>query len=135
MPDLTAQIITDGWFHTGDLVRMDEDGYIEYIEKKSFIIVTSAGVKIPPTEVEDVLLQHPGVAEAAYVGVLDEHKGQIPTAFVVLKEGQSATKQELRTFCRQSLANYKLPHKIEFIDSIPKTGSGKMDRRRLKERR
>jgi len=132
-PGLTAQVLKDGWFHTGDLARMDEDGYIEYIEKKSFIIVTSAGVKIPPTEVEDVLLKHPSVAEAAYVGVLDEHKGQIPTAFVVLKEGQSATAKEIRNFCRQSLANYKLPHKIEFVDSIPKTGSGKIDRRQLKE--
>jgi len=134
-PDLTARVLKDGWFHTGDLVRMDEDGYIEYIEKKSFIIVTSAGIKIPPAEVEDVLLKHPGVAEAAYVGVMDELKGQIPTLFVVLKEGQTITKKEIREFCRQSLANYKLPHKIEFIDSIPKTGSGKMDRRRLKERR
>ena len=132
-PELTSRVLKDGWFYSGDLVRMDEDGYIEYIEKKSFIIVTSAGVKIPPTEVEDVLLKHPGVAEAAYVGVLDEHKGQIPTAFIALKEGQSATAKEIRNFCRQSLANYKLPHKIEFVDSIPKTGSGKIDRRQLKE--
>ena len=134
-PELTAQVLKNGWFHSGDLVRMDKDGYIEYIEKKSFIIVTSAGVKIPPTEVEDVLLKHPGVAEAAYVGVMDEHKGQIPTLFVVPKEGQSVTTKEIRKFCRQSLANYKLPHKIEFVDSIPKTGSGKIDRRRLKESR
>ena len=134
-PDLTARVLKDGWFHTGDLVRMDEDGYIDYIEKKSFIIVTSAGVKIPPTEVEDVLLKHPSVAEAAYVGVMDELKGQIPTLFVVPKEGQHVTKQEIREFCRQSLANYKLPHKIEFVDSIPKTGSGKIDRRKLKETR
>ena len=133
-PELTAQVLKDGWFHTGDLVRMDEDGYIEYIEKKSFIIVTSAGVKIPPTEVEDVLLKHTGVAEAAYVGVPGEHEGQIPTLFVVLKEGQDITAKEIRNFCRQSLANYKLPHKIEFIDSIPKTGSGKIARRQLKER-
>ncbi|PIP49002.1 MAG: hypothetical protein COS87_03010 [Chloroflexi bacterium CG07_land_8_20_14_0_80_45_17] len=135
MPELTAQVLKDGWFHSGDLVRMDEEGYIEYIEKKSFIIVTSAGVKIPPTEVEDVLLKHPGVAEAAYVGVMDELKGQIPTAFIVLKEGQVATAKEIRNFCRQNLANYKLPHKIEFVESIPKTGSGKIDRRQLKERR
>jgi long-chain acyl-CoA synthetase len=135
MSDLTAQVFRNGWFHSGDLVRIDADGYIEYIEKKSFIIVTSAGVKIPPTEVEDLLLKHPSVAEAAYVGVTDEHKGQIPTAFIVPKEGQTVTKQEIRTFCRQSLANYKLPHKFEFIDNIPKTGSGKIDRRRLKERR
>ncbi len=135
VPELTAQVLKGGWFHSGDLVRIDEDGYIEYIEKKSFIIVTSAGVKIPPTEVEDVLLKHPSVAEAAYVGVMDELKGQIPTAFIVLKEGQVATAKEIRNFCRQNLANYKLPHKIELVDSIPKTGSGKIDRRRLKEGR
>ena len=134
-PELTAQVVKDGWFHTGDLVRMDEEGYIEYVEKKSFIIVTSAGVKIPPTEVEDVLLKHPRVAEAAYVGVMDEFKGQIPTLFVVPKEGQTITKKEIRDFCRQSLANYKLPHKIELVESLPKTGSGKIDRRRLKEAR
>jgi long-chain acyl-CoA synthetase len=130
-PDLTAQVIKDGWFHTGDLVRVDEDGYLEYIEKKSSIIVTSGGVKIPPMEVEDVLLGHPAVAEAAYVGVIDEYKGQIPTAFVVLKEGQSATVEEIRNFCRQSLADFKLPKQIQFMDSIPKTGSGQIDRRRL----
>jgi len=134
-PELTARVLKDGWFHSGDLVRMDEDGYIHYVEKKSFIIVTSAGVKIPPTEVEDVLLKHPSVAEAAYVGVMDELKGQIPTLFVVLKEGQAITKKGIREFCRQSLANYKLPHKIELVESIPKTGSGKIDRRRLKEGR
>jgi len=133
IPDLTAQVFKNGWFHSGDLVRMDEDGYIHYIEKKSFIIVTSAGVKIPPTEVEDVLLKHPSVAEVAYVGVMDELKGQIPTLFVVPKEGQSITKKGIRDFCRQSLANYKLPHRIELVESLPKTGSGKIDRRRLKE--
>ncbi|MFB0556944.1 MAG: class I adenylate-forming enzyme family protein [Dehalococcoidia bacterium] len=132
-PELTAQVLKDGWFYSGDLVRMDEEGYLEYIEKKSFIIVTSAGVKIPPTEVEDVLLTHPSVAEVAYVGVMDELKGQIPTLFVVPKEGQHVTKQEIRSFCRQNLANYKLPHRIEFVESIPKTGSGKIDRKRLKE--
>jgi long-chain acyl-CoA synthetase len=133
MSDLTAQVFRNGWFHSGDLVRIDADGYIEYIEKKSFIIVTSAGVKIPPTEVEDLLLKHPSVAEAAYVGVNDEHGGQIPTTFIVLKEGQSATAEELASFCCQNLADFKLPKRFEFVDSIPKTGSGKIDRQRLKE--
>jgi len=131
-PELTSQVLKDDWFHTGDLVRMDEDGYLEYIEKKSFIIVTSAGVKIPPTEVEDVLLKHPSVAEAAYVGVEDERKGQIPTAFIALKERQSATAKEIRSLCRRSLADYKVPRRIEFVESIPKTGGGKIDRARLK---
>lgn len=130
--ELTAQVLKDGWFHTGDLVRMDEDGYLEYVEKKSFIIVTSSGLKISPWEVEEVLLRHPGVAEAAYVGVKDAQGGQIPTAFIVLKEGQSVTAEELASFCCQNLADFKLPKKFEFVGSIPKTGSGKIDRQRLK---
>ena len=132
-PDLTAQIIKDGWFHTGDLVRIDEDGYLEYVGKKTFIIVTSGGVKISPTEVEDILLRHPSVAEAAYVGVTDEHRGQVPTAFITLKEGQDASAEEIRDFCRQNLADFKLPRQVKFVDSMPRTGSGEIDRRRLKE--
>ena len=133
-PELTAQVLKDGWFYTGDLVRMDEEGYLEYIEKKSFIIVTSSGLKIGPSEVEFVLLSHPSVAEAAYVGINDGYGGQIPTAFVVLKEGQQATAEELADLCCQNLADFKLPKRIEFIDSIPKTSSGKISRKRLKER-
>lgn len=133
-PELTAQVLKDGWFYTGDLVRMDEDSYLEYIEKKSFIIVTSSGLKIGPSEVEFVLLSHPSVAEAAYVGINDGYGGQIPTAFVVLKEGQHATAKELSDLCCQNLADFKLPKRIEFVDSIPKTSSGKIDRKKLKER-
>ncbi len=134
-PDLTAQVLKDGWFHTGDLVRMDEDGYLEYMEKKSFIIVTSSGLKISPWEVEDVLLTHPSVAEVAYVGVNDEYGGQIPTAFIVLKEGQDVTVEEITDFCGENLADFKLPKRIKFVASIPKTGSGKIYRQRLKESR
>jgi long-chain acyl-CoA synthetase len=130
-PELTAQILRDGWFHTGDLVRLDEDGYLEFIEKMSSIIVPSGGVKILPEAVEGVLLRHPAVAEAACVGVLDDYKGQIPTAFLVLKEGQSASVDEIRDFCRRSLSEYKVPKQIKFIDSLPRTGSGQIDRRRL----
>jgi len=133
-PELTAQVLKDGWFYTGDLVRMDEEGYLEYIEKKSFIIVTSSGLKIGPSEVEFVLLSHPGVAEAAYVGINDGYGGQIPTAFVVLKEGQHATEKELSNLCYQNLADFKLPKRIEFVDNIPKTSSGKVARKKLKER-
>jgi acyl-CoA synthetase (AMP-forming)/AMP-acid ligase II len=133
-PKLTDQVLKDGWFYTGDLVRMDEQGYVEYIEKKSFIIVTSSGLKVGPSEVEFVLLSHPSVAEAAYVGIDDGYGGQIPTAFVVLKEGQSATADELAGLCYHNLADFKLPKRIEFIDSIPRTASGKVDRKKLKER-
>jgi long-chain acyl-CoA synthetase len=133
-PELTAQVLKDGWFYTGDLVRMDDEGYLEYIEKKSFIIVTSSGLKIGPSEVEFVLLSHPSVAEVAYVGINDGYGGQIPTAFVVLKEGQRATAKELSNLCSQNLADFKLPKRIEFVDSIPKTSSGKISRGKLKEK-
>jgi len=132
-PELTAQVLKDGWFYTGDYVKMDGEGYLEYIEKKSFIIVTPSGLNISPSEVEFVLLSHPSVAEAVYVGINDGYGGQIPTAFVVLKEGQHATPEELSNLCYQNLADFKLPKRIEFVDSIPKTSSGKISRKKLKE--
>ena len=132
-PELTVQVLKDGWFHTGDLVRLDEDGYLEYIEKTSPIIVPSGGVKILPAAVEEVILEHPAVAETACVGVIDDYKGQIPTAFIVLNEGQSVTADEIRDFCRQSLTEYKVPKQIKFVDSMPKTRSGQIDRKRLSE--
>jgi long-chain acyl-CoA synthetase len=130
-PELTAQVLKDGWFHTGDLVKLDEDGYLEFIEKTSSIIVPSGGVKILPAAVEEVLLRHPAIAETACVGVLDDYKGQIPTAFIVLKQGQSATPDEIRDFCRQSLSEYKVPKQIKFVDSLPRTESGQIDRKLL----
>jgi long-chain acyl-CoA synthetase len=133
-PEVTAQVLKDGWFYTGDLVRMDEEGYLEYIEKKSFIIVTSSGLKISPSEVESVLVSHPSVAEAACVGINNGCGGQIPTAFIVLKEGRYATAEELSDLCSQNLADFKLPKRIEFVDNIPRTSLGKVDREKLKER-
>ncbi len=132
-PELTAQVLKDGWFYTGDFVKMDSEGYLEYIEKKSFIIVTPSGLNISPSEVEFVLLSHPSVAEAVYVGINDGYGGQIPTAFVVLKEGQHVTSEELSDLCYQNLADFKLPKRIAFVDSIPKTSSGKISRKKLKE--
>ncbi len=132
-PELTAQVFKDGWFYTGDSVRMDEDGYLEYVEKKSFIIVTPAGLKISPWEVEDILLRHASVAEAAYVGVKGAHDRLVPTAFIVLKEGRRVTGEELATLCYQNLADFKLPKRFEFVESIPRTGSGKINRRLLQE--
>jgi long-chain acyl-CoA synthetase len=134
-PELTAQVLKDGWFHTGDLVKLDEDGYLDFIEKTSSIIVPSGGVKILPAAVEEVLLKHPAIAETACVGVLDDYKGQIPTAFIVLQEGQSATVEEIRDFCRRSLSDYKVPKQIKFVDSLPRTESGQIDRTLLSGRK
>ena len=132
-PELTAQVLRDGWFYTGDSVRMDGDGYLEYVEKKSFIIVTPAGLKISPWEVENLLLQHPGVADVAYVGVKGSRDRLTPTAFVIPEEGQSVTEDELASFCYRSLADFKVPKKFKFVESLPKTGSGKVMRRKLQE--
>jgi long-chain acyl-CoA synthetase len=134
-PELTAQVLKDGWFHTGDLVKLDEEGYLEFIEKSSSIIVPSGGVKILPEAVEEVILKHPAVAEVACVGVVDEYRGQIPTAFIVLKRGQSATADEIRDFCRQSLTDYKVPKQINFVEGLPRTGSGEIDRKTLSSTR
>ena len=134
-PELTARVLKDGWFHTGDLVRLDEDGYVEFIEKASSIIVPSGGVKILPEAVEEVLLKHPAIAQAASIGVLDDYKGEIPTAFIVLKKGQSVSVEEIRDFCRQSLSEYKVPKQIKFVDSLPRTESGQIDRRLLSGRK
>lgn len=119
-PELTAQVLRDGWLHTGDLVRLDQDGYLEYIKKKSSIIVTSAATKIQPTEVETVLLKHPAVAQVSYVGVESRGGEVLPTVYVVPQRGQRATSRELRSFCWGKVAQYKLPRRIEIVDSIPK---------------
>jgi len=134
-PKLTAQVLKDGWFHTGDLIRLDEEGYLEFIEKTSSIIVPSGGVKILPAAVEAVLLKHPAIAEAACVGVFDDYKGQVPTAFLVLKEGQSLAVEEIREFCRQSLSEYKVPKQFRFVDSLPRTEAGQIDRGLLSGRK
>jgi len=131
--ELTSMVLRDGWFHTGDLVIQDADGYVTYVEKKSFLIVTAAGTKIAPTEVEYVALTHPAVAEAAYVGVKDEAGLQTSTLFVVLKPGQEVSKPDLRAFCARSVALFKLPQRIEFLPELPKIASGKIDRRALQQ--
>jgi len=130
-PELTSMVLKDGWFYTGDLVSQDEDGYVTYVEKKSFLIVTSAGTKIAPTELEYVVLTHPAVAEAAYVGVKDASGSQTPTLFVVLKPEQEVSKPDLRAFCANAVAAYKLPQRIEFMEELPKIASGKIDRKTL----
>jgi long-chain acyl-CoA synthetase len=130
-PEFTAQVLKDGWFHTGDLVKLDDEGYLEFVEKTSSIIVPSGGVKILPEAVEEVILGHPAVAEVACVGVVDEYRGQIPTAFIVLKTGHTAAGDEIRDFSRQSLSDYKVPKQINFVDSLPRTDSGEIDRKRL----
>ena len=131
-PEETAQVLVDGWLRTGDLARMDEDGYFYIVDRKKDLIVTG-GLNVYPREVEDVLRQHPKVHEVAVIGLPDELRGEKVTAYVVLKPGAQASAVELRDFCRAHLAAYKVPRAVYFRDSLPLSPAGKVLRRVLRE--
>ncbi|BBY38035.1 fatty-acyl-CoA synthase [Mycobacterium mantenii] len=129
--DATAAAIRDGWFHTGDMGRRDEDGYL-YVEDRKKDMLISGGENIASPEVERVLYEHPAVLEAAVVGHPDEKWGEVPKAIVVLRTGAEATAGELIDFCRDRLARFKVPRYVEFIDALPRTPSGKVLKRELR---
>ncbi|MFS8544504.1 MAG: AMP-binding protein, partial [Limnochordales bacterium] len=124
-PDETAAALRDGWLWTGDIARMDEEGYFYIVDRKKDLII-AGGFNIYPREVEEVLFMHPAVKEAAVVGVPDPYRGETVKAFVVLKEGQEATAAELIAHCRQHLAPYKVPRLLEFRSDLPKSLVGKV---------
>jgi long-chain acyl-CoA synthetase len=131
--DETANTIDkDGWLHTGDIARMDDDGYFYIVDRKKDLIIAS-GYNIVPREVEEVLFMHPKVLEAAVAGVPDAKRGETVKAFVILKEGQQATVEEIRDFCKENLAPYKVPTAVEFRKELPKSQIGKVLRRLLVE--
>ncbi|WP_130618772.1 long-chain-fatty-acid--CoA ligase [Dyella amyloliquefaciens] len=131
-PDETAKVLgADGWLHTGDIARMDENGYFYIVDRKKDMILVS-GFNVYPNEVEDVVMQHPGVAEVAAVGVPDEHSGEVVKLFVVRKD-PNLTVEELKKFCHDNLTGYKRPKIIEFRDSLPKSNVGKILRRELRD--
>jgi long-chain acyl-CoA synthetase len=132
-PDETAVTLTeDGWLRTGDIARMDEDGYFYIIDRLKDIIIAS-GLKIVPREVEEVLYEHPKVQEAVVAGVPDPYRGETVKAYIVLKAGETATPEEIEAFCSDKLAAFKLPKQIEFRSELPKTMVGKLLRRALIE--
>jgi long-chain acyl-CoA synthetase len=118
------------WLHTGDIARMDDEGYFQIVDRKKDMIICG-GFNVYPREVEDVLFQHPAIAEAAVVGVPDEYRGETVKAFVVLKEGTTATEGEIIAFCREHLASFRVPSAVEFRESLPKSTVGKVLRREL----
>ncbi|MDW7729729.1 MAG: long-chain fatty acid--CoA ligase [Bacillota bacterium] len=132
-PDATAEILKEGWLYTGDIGFMDEDGYLSVIDRKKDIII-AGGFNIYPNEVDEILYSHPRIAEACTIGVPDQYRGETVKAFVVLQEGENIDPEEIIDYCRQSLAAYKLPTEVEFVDSLPKSGVGKILRRILKEK-
>ena len=131
-PEATDAVIVDGWFHTGDMATLDEEGYIEVVDRKKDLII-SGGENVSSIEVEGLLYKHPAVLEAACIAIPDERWGEAPAALVVLKPGVSATEAELIEFCRSHLAHFKCPKSVSFIDVLPRTATGKIQKNLLRE--
>lgn len=131
-PEATAEAMRSGWYHTGDIGKVDEDGYFYIVDRKKDMIIVG-GLNVYPREVEEVLHTHPAVAEAAVVGEYDELRGEEPIAFVVLKPDAQATEREIIRHCRERLANFKVPRRVEFRESLPKSGTGKILKRLLRK--
>lgn len=131
-PEETADAIRDGWFYTGDIGYMDEDGYLFIVDRKKDMII-AGGYNIYPRDIDEVLFEHPKILEACAVGIKDTYRGETVKAFVVMKPGESITENEVMDFCKSKLATYKVPKQVEFIDVLPKSTVGKILRRKLKE--
>ena len=130
-PDATAEAIPDGWFRTGDLARVDEDGYFFIVDRKKEMIIRG-GYNVYPREIEEVLYEHPAVAEAAVVGMADDDLGEEVGAAVALKPGATATPDELQAFVRERVAAYKYPRQVWLVDELPKGPTGKILRREVR---
>ncbi len=131
-PEETANTLRDGWLYTGDVARMDEDGFFYIVQRKKDMIIVS-GFNVYPNEVEDVIFMHPAVLEAVVIGMPDAYRGEAVKAFVVLKPGAAATDSDIVDFCRERLAKYKIPSEVVFVDALPKSAVGKVLRRELRE--
>ena len=132
-PAETAEVMRKGWFLTGDIGKMDDDGYF-YLVDRSKDMINVSGFKVWPREVEEVLLQHPNIAEVAVVGIPDPDSGEAVKDFVVLKPSEAIKEEELMDFGRSRMAVYKAPRFVEFIDALPKNPTGKILKRELRAR-
>jgi len=131
-PEINQKVFKDGWFHSGDLGWLDEDGYLYVVDRKQDLIITG-GQNIYPVEVEEVLYTHPKVSMAAVIGIPDKVKGELAKAYVVLKEGETATGEEIIGYVRERIAKYKAPRSVEFVSTLPMGPTGKILRRLLRE--
>ncbi len=131
-PEATAATLTDGWLHTGDIATMDEEGYFSIVDRKKDMII-SGGYNVYPRDIEEVFFEHPKVQEAAAIGIPHETRGEQVKVFVVLREGESATEEEMLDFCKDKLAKYKWPTQVEFRSELPKTNVGKVLKKELRK--
>jgi acyl-CoA synthetase (AMP-forming)/AMP-acid ligase II len=131
-PQATEEAMRGGWMHTGDLGRLDEEGFLYIVDRKKDLIITGAE-NVFPREVEEVLYLHPKIAEAAVIGVPDPKWGEAIKAVVSLKAGESATAEEIIGFCRQHIAGFKCPKSVDFVEALPKNPAGKILKRVLRE--
>ncbi len=131
-PEATAEAIVDGWFHTGDLGKRDEDGYFYIVDRKKDMILVG-GMNVYPSEIEVVLRQHPGVEQGAVVGVPDDIRGERVKAIVVRSQGSEVSATELTRYCRDRLANFKVPKEVVFAEALPMTLTGKVLKRELRD--
>jgi long-chain acyl-CoA synthetase len=131
MPDETNQVLRDGWLYTGDIAKMDEDGYFYIVDRKKDMVI-AGGYNIYPREIEEVLYMHPKVMDAVIIGIPDPYRGETVKAFVVPKPGVALTEKEVLDFCRTRLAAYKMPKVVELREALPKTMVGKVLRRQLR---
>lgn len=132
MPEETAQSLRDGWLYTGDIAKVDEEGYTYIVDRKKDMVI-AGGYNIFPRDIEEVLYTHPKIKEAAVAGISDPYRGETLKAYVVLKEGETLTEEEVIEFCKENLAAYKVPKLVEFRTELPKTMVGKILRRALRE--
>jgi long-chain acyl-CoA synthetase len=130
----TAEAMRGGWFHTGDLARVDADGYYTIVDRKKDMVLVS-GYNVYPIEVENVILRHPKVLDVAVVGVPDDYQGESVKAFVVLRAGETMLAKELTDYCRQHLAAYKVPRHVEIREDLPRSITGKLLKRELRSQR
>jgi long-chain acyl-CoA synthetase len=130
-PEATAEAIPDGWFRTGDLARVDSDGYYFIVDRKKELIIRG-GYNVYPREIEEVLYEHPAVAEAAVVGIAHDELGEEVGAAVALKPGAAATPEELRAFVKERVAAYKYPRHVWLVEELPKGPTGKILRREVR---
>ncbi|MBI9084241.1 MAG: long-chain fatty acid--CoA ligase [Desulfobacterales bacterium] len=130
-PEATAETLADGWLHTGDIAKMDKDGYFFIVDRKKDMII-SGGYNVYPRDIEEVFFEHPKVQEATAIGIPHAKRGEQVKVFVVLKEGETATREEFLEYCKDKLATYKLPTEIEFRSELPKTNVGKVLKKDLR---